>query len=98
MRALQTGFRKTLLHEVKTFVTDAVAFQQEWEANGPTVPGLDPMDASDRLRKFQHLFEVIHFLFQRINVGLFMCASYSRCAGLTVHPFKISCTEVKNKC
>lgn len=54
----QVGFKKTLLQEVKAFVLDAVSFRQDWEANGPTVPGLDPMDATDRLRKFQQLFEV----------------------------------------
>ncbi len=52
------GFKSTLLQDVKLFVADAVAFRQDWEANGPTVPGLDPMDATDRLRKFQQLFEV----------------------------------------
>lgn len=55
---LQVGFKKTLLQDVKAFVVDAVGFRQDWEANGPTVPGLDPTDASDRLRKFQQLFEV----------------------------------------
>ena len=52
------GFKRTLLQDVKLFVVDAVAFRHDWEANGPTVPGLDPMDATDRLRKFQQLFEV----------------------------------------
>ena len=55
---LQVGFKRTLLQDVKLFVVDAVAFRQDWDANGPTVPGLDPMDATDRLRKFQQLFEV----------------------------------------
>lgn len=55
---LQVGFKRTLLQDVKLFVADAVAFRADWEANGPTVPGLDPMDATDRLRKFQQLFEV----------------------------------------
>ena len=55
---LQLGFRRQLLGEVRAFVTDAVAFRQDWEASGPTVAGLDPMEASDRLRKFQQLFEV----------------------------------------
>ena len=55
---LQVGFKRTLLQEVKAFVVDAVAFRQDWEASGPTVTGLDPMDATDRLHKFQQLFEV----------------------------------------
>ena len=54
----QVGFKRTLLQDVRAFVSDAVAFRADWEANGPTVPGLDPMDATDRLRKFQQLFEV----------------------------------------
>ena len=37
---------------------DAQEFRQDWEANGPMVPGLDPMDAVDRLKKFQLMFEV----------------------------------------
>ena len=37
---------------------DAQAFRQDWEANGPMAPGLDPMDAVDRLKKFQQMFEV----------------------------------------
>eukprot|EP00887_Chlorella_sp_A99_P001633 scaffold8.g1633.t1 len=55
---VQVGFKRTLLQEVKAFVVDAVAFRADWEANGPTVLGLDPTEATDRLRKFQALFEV----------------------------------------
>lgn len=52
------SFKRTLLADVRALVADAVAFRADWEAAGPTVPGLDPMDASERLRKFQQLFEV----------------------------------------
>ncbi len=55
---LQVGFKRTLLQDIKAFVADAAAFRQDWEANGPTLPGLSPMDAADRLRKYQQLFEV----------------------------------------
>ena len=55
---MQVGFKRQLLLEVRAFVLDAMAFRQDWEANGPTVPGLDPLEATDRLRKFQQLFEV----------------------------------------
>ncbi|KAL4452763.1 hypothetical protein ABPG75_008425, partial [Micractinium tetrahymenae] len=58
LATVQVGFKRTLLQDVKLFVVDAVAFRQDWEANGPTVPGLSPMDAADRLRKFQQLFDV----------------------------------------
>jgi hypothetical protein len=56
--ALQVGFKRDLIKEVHAFVADAQAFRRDWEANGPMVPGLDPMDAVDRLKKFQQMFEV----------------------------------------
>ena len=55
---LQAGFKRELIKEVKVFVVDAQHFRKEWEVQGPMVPGLDPMDAVDRLRKFQQMFEV----------------------------------------
>lgn len=55
---LQVGFKRELIKEVKTFVVDAQMFRKDWEANGPMVPGLDPQEAVDRLRKFQQMFEV----------------------------------------
>lgn len=58
MPSPQVGFKRELIKEVKTFVVDAQAFRADWEINGPMVPGLDPMEAVDRLKKFQQLFEV----------------------------------------
>ncbi|KAK9841874.1 hypothetical protein WJX81_008571 [Elliptochloris bilobata] len=58
LASLQAGFRKDLVKEVAAFVLDARAFRTEWELQGPMVPGLDPMEAVDRLKKFQQLFEV----------------------------------------
>ena len=52
------GFKRELIKEVRLFVADAQEFRSDWEANGPMVPGLDPMDAVDRLKKFQLMFEV----------------------------------------
>lgn len=54
----QVGFKRELIKEVKAFVVDAQMFRKDWEASGPMVPGLDPMEATDRLRKFQQMFEV----------------------------------------
>ncbi len=39
-------------------MADAQAFRREWEGAGPMVVGLDPMEAMDRLRKFQQMLEV----------------------------------------
>eukprot|EP00798_Chlamydomonas_sp_ICE-L_P031303 gene31303-6451_t len=55
---LQVGFKRELIKEVKAFVLDAQFFRKDWEANGPMVPGLDPMEAVERLRKFQQMFDV----------------------------------------
>lgn len=54
----QAGFKRDLIREVRAFVADAQAFRRDWDASGPMVAGLDPMEAMDRLRKFQQMFEV----------------------------------------
>ena len=51
-------FQARAHREVKAFVVDAVEFRADWDANGPAVPGLDPMEAVDRLKKFTQMFEV----------------------------------------
>ena len=58
MPALQVGFKKTLTKEVAAFATDAKAFRSDWQANGPMVPGLAPLEAVERLKKFQQMFDV----------------------------------------
>jgi len=55
---LQVGFKRELMKEVKLFIVDVCSFRQDFETNGPMVPGLDPMEAVDRLKKFQQLFDV----------------------------------------
>jgi hypothetical protein len=55
---LQVGFKRDLIREVKVFVIDAVAFREDWEKNGPAVPGLIPVQAVDRLKKFTQMFDV----------------------------------------
>lgn len=57
--AVQAGFKRELIKEVALFVTDAKSFRAKWEESGPMVPGLDPMEAVDRLKKFQQMFEVM---------------------------------------
>eukprot|EP00854_Cymbomonas_tetramitiformis_P002070 gene2070-2767_t len=58
LTCLQVGFKRELLKEVKVFITDVVAFRQNFDENGPMVEGLEPTEAVDRLKKFQQLFEV----------------------------------------
>eukprot|EP00976_Prorocentrum_cordatum_P089032 1187583-Prorocentrum_minimum.AAC.1 len=54
----RVGFKRELIKEVKLFIVDVVNFRQDFDANGPMVEGLDPMEAVDRLKKFQQLFDV----------------------------------------
>lgn len=63
------GFKRDLVKEVQAFVQDAQAFRKDWEANGPMVPGLEPMEAVDRLKKFQQMFEVRAFMLKSPDVG-----------------------------
>ena len=53
---LQMGFKRELLKDVKVFVVDAAEFREDWDANGPMVPGCKPAEAVERLRKFSQLF------------------------------------------
>lgn len=58
----QGSFRKRLLAEVAEFKQDARSFRIEWDAHGPMIAGLDPVEAEHRLRKLQPVFEVsAHF-------------------------------------
>ena len=68
----QVGFKRELIKEVRLFVADAQDFRQDWEANGPMVPGLDPMDAVDRLKKFQLMFEVQLLLLGLLSLELLL--------------------------
>ena len=54
---LQVGFKRELISEVKVFVVDAQEFRDDFERNGPTVPGLDPPEAVDRLTKYTQMFD-----------------------------------------
>ena len=56
--AAQVGFKKTLTKEVAAFAQDAKAFRGDWQVNGPMVPGLAPLEAVERLKKFQQMFDV----------------------------------------
>lgn len=66
---LQVGFKRDLISQVKVFVQDVVAFRADWEKNGPMVPGLSPMEAYERLRKFQQLFDIRKVKWTRYSQG-----------------------------
>jgi hypothetical protein len=41
------------MKNVKLFNVDVVQFRNDFEANGPMVPGLPPYEANERLRRFR---------------------------------------------
>jgi dynein heavy chain len=58
LQRLQAGFKRELLKQVRLFVADAAEFRSDWDANGPMVPGVKPLEAIERLDQYKALFEV----------------------------------------
>ena len=58
LQRLQAGFKRELLKQVKLFIVDAAEFRSDWDANGPMVPGVKPLDAVERLDQYKALFDV----------------------------------------
>ena len=54
---LQGGYKMSLLKQVREFIADVAKSRESWEANGPMVEGLDPMDANNRLNQFKPIFD-----------------------------------------
>lgn len=71
----QVGFKRELIKEVRAFVADAQSFRRDWDASGPMVAGLDPLEAMDRLRKFQQMFEVRRLFVSSCRLLLAICCS-----------------------
>lgn len=57
LAALQSSFKKELVRNVKQFHVDVSSFRSEWETNGPTVPGITPMQGHERLLRFKQTHE-----------------------------------------
>jgi len=55
--AMAPGFKEKLTTDVKVFVVDARDFRSDFEANGPMVQGVPPMEAAERMRKYKRLYE-----------------------------------------
>ena len=41
----------------RQFVMDVMAFRNDWEAHGPTVPGITPMQGHERLTRFKRTYD-----------------------------------------
>ena len=66
---LQGGYKMSLLKQVREFIADVAKFRESWEANGPMVEGLDPMDANNRLNQFKPIFDAKRTKWQRYELG-----------------------------
>ena len=54
---VQATFKKELVRSVKAFVADVNSFYNDWGSNGPTIPGITPMQGHERLQKFKRSYE-----------------------------------------
>ena len=56
LQKVQAGFKRDLTRSVKTFITDVSMFRSDFDTNGPLTPGIPPMEAVERLKKFENAF------------------------------------------
>ena len=66
---LQVGFKKKLLGDVKTFISEVKSFRQDYLENGPMVRGLKPMEAVERLKRYQTKFELHNRKYELYSSG-----------------------------
>ncbi|OWZ14140.1 Dynein heavy chain, partial [Phytophthora megakarya] len=55
---VQGGFKKQLIKDVKDFQADVALFRGDYEASGPMVSGLEPIEAVERLKRFKDLLGI----------------------------------------
>lgn len=53
---MQGPFQKRVQSDGKALTTLASSFKEEWDSEGPSVPGLSPLEVSKRLKLFQDKF------------------------------------------
>ena len=51
------GFKRDLVKNVKAFLQDVEKFRFDFETTGPVVAGISAVEATDRLKRFQMLYE-----------------------------------------
>ncbi|CAM9363245.1 unnamed protein product, partial [Sphacelaria rigidula] len=53
LQSVQGKYKKQLIRNVKELKEDVAKFRNEWEASGPMVQGISPLEAVERLRRFK---------------------------------------------
>merc|ERR1719181_697704 len=54
---VQSQFKKELVKNVKNFLSEVMSYRNDWEAHGPTVPGITPMQGHERLQRFKRTYD-----------------------------------------
>ena len=66
---VQVDFKRDLLKNVKTFLADVQQLRSDWDTAGPSVPGLSPQEANERLKKFQQVYAVAERKYVTYSAG-----------------------------
>eukprot|EP00462_Mataza_sp_D1_P017376 CAMPEP_0175163132 /NCGR_PEP_ID=MMETSP0087-20121206/25561_1 /TAXON_ID=136419 /ORGANISM="Unknown Unknown, Strain D1" /LENGTH=4572 /DNA_ID=CAMNT_0016451765 /DNA_START=103 /DNA_END=13822 /DNA_ORIENTATION=+ len=66
---VQAPFKTDLIMKVVQFQKDVVAFKEDYDSNGPMVPGTTPAEAMTRLAKYKREFETLYRKFELYNGG-----------------------------
>lgn len=66
---LQGGFKRDLIKAVKQFKIDVTSFSNDYDSNGPNVPGIKPTEAVERLNKYKRLYEEKERKYETYAVG-----------------------------
>ncbi len=56
IQTIKGPYKKTLISKVKEFQRTVADFDQDYKENGPMVDGIDPKEATGRLKRFQREF------------------------------------------
>ena len=66
---VQGGYVQEVTSTSKSLVVDGASFRAEWDAAGPAVPGLPPLEAAARLAKFKARFEASASTLQNYTIN-----------------------------
>lgn len=66
---IQGTFKKRLVADVRAFLEDVGEFRRRFEKYGPTVAGISPSEAVDRLRRFQDEYKSRERKFETYSAG-----------------------------
>ena len=69
LREASSGFKTTLLKNISEFKVDVRTFKNDFDSTGPSVPGIDPVIAMERLKRFKDEYEFRDRKFKMCQIG-----------------------------